>query len=192
MSIEPGRRPQCGVTLIEAIVFMIVVSVGVVGLVSVMGPMVKYSAEPMRQKQMAAIAESLLSEALHQPYTWCDPDDVAASTATAYTDCANSQDKGGAALTSATPSGTEGRGNTGPGTTLDNVADYGGFGMDNVTDAAGNNAMAGYRADIAVVRAGTALGLADDAAALAVTVTVSRDGQTHALTGYRFRYAPRY
>lgn len=191
MSIEPGRYGQRGVTLIEAIVFMIVVSVGVVGLVSVMGPMVKYSAEPMRQKQMAAIAESLLSEALHQPYTWCDPDDPAASTATAYAGCATSQDMGGAALTSATPAG-EARGNAGPGTTLDNVADYGGFGMDSVSDAAGNNAMTGYKADIAVVRAGTTLGLADNAAALAVTVTISRDGETYALTGYRFRYAPRY
>lgn len=191
MSIEAGRRPQRGVTLIEAIVFMIVVSVGVVGLVSVLGPMVKYSAEPMRQKQMAAIAESLLSEALHQPYTWCDPDDAAASMAMAYAGCTTSQDKGGAALTSATPS-TESRSNTAPETTLDNVADYGGFGMDNVTDAAGNNSMAGYRADIAVARAGTTFGLADNAAALAVTVTISRDGETYALTGYRFRYAPRY
>lgn len=191
MSIEPGRGRQRGVTLIEAIVFMIVVSVGVVGLVSVMGPMVMFSAEPMRQKQMTAIAESLLSEALHQPYTWCDPDDAAASTAQAYTACANSQDKGGAALTSATPAG-EGRSNSSPGTTLDNVADYGNFAMNDITDTAGNNAMAGYRAEIAIVRAGTALGLTDNAAALAVTVTVSRDGQTYALTGYRFRYAPRY
>lgn len=191
MSIESGRRPQRGVTLIEAIVFMIVISVGVVGLVSVMGPLVKYSAEPMHQKQMAAIAESLLSEALHQPFTWCDPDDAAAVTAQKYNDCAISQDKGGAPLTSPTPGG-EDRLNTAPTTTLDNVADYGGFGMDNVTDAAGNNAMAGYRADIAVTRTGTAFGLTDDSAALAVTVTVKNGTDTYSLTGYRFRYAPRY
>jgi MSHA pilin protein MshD len=35
------------------------------------------------------------------------------------------------------------------------------------------------------------LGLADNTAALSVTVTVSRNGQSFALTGYRFRYAPR-
>jgi len=51
--------------------------------------------------------------------------------------------------------------------------------------------MAGYAASVAVAPAGTALGLADDSAALSVTVTVTRGSETFSLTGYRFRYAPR-
>lgn len=184
MCIE-ARPRQRGVTLVELIVFIVVVSVGVVGLVSVISPMVRTSADPMVTKQLAAIAESLLNEALHQPYTWCDPDDAAAATAQAYGDCSNSQNHMGPMPAD------EVRGDAAPGAGFDNVADYSGFGADDVGDVAGNNAMAGYRADIAVVRAGTALGLADNTAALAITVTITRNGETFALTGYRFRYAPR-
>jgi MSHA pilin protein MshD len=194
MSTELSAIRQRGVTLIESIVFIVIVSVGVVGLVSVINPLVRFSADPMQQKQLMAIAESLLTEIMHQPYTWCDPDDPAAATATAYSGaggCAVSQDKGGAALTSATPNTEISRAGTGPGTNYDNVADYGNYSKADIDDAAGNNAMVGYTASVAVSRAGTALGLSDNSAALAVTVTVTRDGQSFSLTGYRFRYAPR-
>ena len=178
-------RRQKGVSLLELIVFIVVVSVGVVGLVSVISPMVRTSADPMVTKQLTAIAESLLNEALHQPYTWCDPDDAAASTAQSYANCGNPQSASGPV-----PAG-ESRGNSTPGAAFDNVADYGGFSMNNVGDAAGNNAMTVYLASIAVAQAGTAFGLADNSAALSVTVMVSRNNETFSLTGYRFRYAPR-
>lgn len=187
MSIDIGSRQQ-GVTLVELIVFIVIVSVGVVGLISVISPMVRTSADPMVTKQLATIAESLLNEAIHQPYTWCDPDDAAAATAQSYSDCANPQNTLGKV-----PAG-ETRGGTSPGTGLDNVADYGSVvGVNNVGDAAGNNAMTGYQADIVVAHAGKALlgAAADDTAALSVTVTVTRNGETFSLTGYRFRYAPR-
>jgi MSHA pilin protein MshD len=184
-------RHQRGLTLVELIVFIVVVSVGVVGLVSVLNPLVRASAEPMRQKQLAAIAESLLSEALHQPFTWCDPDDTAAATAKSYADCVNSQDRGGAALDTATPP-SETRTGTGPGTNFDNVADYGAINnVADIADAAGNYPMIGYTASISVARAGTALGVGSDDAALAVTVTVKHGTESFSLTGYRFRYAPR-
>lgn len=183
MCTEPGC--QRGVTLIELIVFMIIVSVGVVGLVSTMNPVIKHSADPMQVKQMTAIAESLLNEVLHQPFTWCDPDDAAASTALSAADCSNDQDKGGGALDAPTPAG-ETR------LSFDNVADYGGFAMDDISDAAGGSAMPGYRAEVAITRAGTSLGLTDNAAALLITVTIKHAGQADfSLTGYRFRYAPR-
>jgi len=185
MFIDTRHFRQRGVTLIELIVFIIIVSVGVVGLVSVIGPMVRSSADPMVTKQLATVAESLLNEALHQPYTWCDPDDATALTAQSYTGCANPQNALGAA-----PS-TEARGAVAPGAGYDNVADYGSFSANNVGDAAGNNAMTGYSAAVVVAHAGIALGLADNTAALSVTVTVTRNGETFSLTGYRFRYAPR-
>lgn len=187
MFIDPRHCGQRGVTLIELIIFIVIVSVGVVGLISVISPMVRFSADPMVTKQLSAIAESLLNEAIHQPYTWCDPDDAAAPTATSYAGCTNSQANPGPVPAA------EVRGDAAPGAGFDNVADYGGFGVDNVGDAAGSNAMAGYRADIVVAHAGKALlgAAADDTAALSVTVTVSRNGEAFSLTGYRFRYAPR-
>lgn len=176
---------QRGITLVEQIVFIVIVSVGVIGLVSVMNPAIRASADPMLTKQLVAMTESLLNEVMHQPFTWCDPDDPAASTAQSYGDCANPQNTFGP-----TPAG-ETRYAAGAGTAFDNVADYGGFSMANIDDPSGSNAMAGYTASVAVARAGTALGLADDTAALSVTVTVSRGAETFSLTGYRFRYAPR-
>lgn len=183
MSIRPTL--QRGITLIEQIIFIIIISVGVVGLVSVMNPMVRHSADPMLTKQLAVIADSLLNEVMHQPFSWCDPDDAAAMTALSYADCANPQN-----LTVAVPSG-ESRYGSNPGTAFDNVADYGGFGMNDINDAAGDNAMSGFRADVAVLQSGTALGLADNSAALTVTFTVSRGRESFSSTGYRFRYAPR-
>lgn len=183
--MSASQTRQRGITLIEQIVLIIVVSVGVIGLVSVMRPMIRNSADPMRTKQIVAIAESLLSEALHQPFTWCDPDDPAASTAQTYGDCAFPQNT----LTTV-PLGGESR-NGGAGATYDNVSDYGGFNMSNATDAAGGISMAGYSVLVNVNRVGIAMGLADDSAALSITVTVTYGTESFALTGYRFRYAPR-
>ncbi|UCV19882.1 type IV pilus modification PilV family protein [Ferribacterium limneticum] len=185
MSIRPAL--QRGITLIEQIVFIVIVSVGVMGLVSVMNPAIRASADPMLTKQLVAIAESLLNEVMHQPFTWCDPDDPAASTAQSYAACASPQNTN----TTASFSGGESRLGVGPDTPYDNVSDYGGQSWANISDPSGGNVMTGYTASVAVARAGTALGLADDTAALSVTVTVTRGTETFSLTGYRFRYAPR-
>lgn len=180
---------QRGVTLIELVVFIIIVSVGVVGLVSVTASLTRYSPDPMLRKQMIAIAESLLNEVLQQPFTWCDPDDVLAATATGTAGCtggaAASQDNNGGAL-GPMPAG-------GARAAFNNVADYGGFSQENFNFLNGGaNAMTGYTASVAVARVGAAFGIAGDAA-LKVTVTVTHDGQDpFSLDGYRFRYAPNH
>lgn len=190
-----SRTPgQSGITLIEQIVFILIVSVGVVGLISVMNPMIRQSADPMVTKQFVAIAESLLNEVLHQPFTWCDPDDANASTAQAYGGCAsNAQNAMGP-----TPAGETRNG--GVGAVFDNVRDYAGFAMDNVSDPTGVSVINGYRAEVAMAEAGGTFGLAADAVLL-ITVTVCRTTtpssacagrESFALTGYRFRYAPRF
>lgn len=184
MCIERVDRWQRGVSLVELIVFIVIVGVGVAGLVATMNPLIRYSADPMLSKQSLAIAESLLDEILHQPFTWCDPDETSASTALSYGDCANPQNTG-------TFTAGESRYGVSAGTNFDNVDDYGGFSQANIDDASGNNAIAGYTASVAIARVGTALGLADNSAALSVTVTVTRGTDSFSLTGYRFRYAPR-
>lgn len=186
---------QRGVTLIETIVFIVMISVGVVGLVSVMNPMIRASADPMVTKQMVAIAESLLNEVMHQPDTWCDPEDANAATAQAYAGCASNPQN----ALGATPNTETRDGSGGSGEFFDNVRDYAGFAMDNVADPSGGSVIAGYRAEVAIVEAGAGFGIAADAA-LAITVTACRTGapapcagrESIALTGYRFRYAPRY
>jgi len=195
MCIEHWR--QRGITLIEQIVFIVIVSVGVVGLVSVMNASIRNSADPMLTKQLMAIAESVMSEVIHQPFTWCDPDDAHAATATSNTISTTdiNQCHDTAQTTFGPTPATETRNGT-AGNVFDNVADYGGWDSTNeganLTDAAGNNPMTGFSAVVAVANAGTSLGLADNSAALSITVTVTYGAETYSLTGYRFRYAPRY
>lgn len=186
MSIEAPLSRQGGITLIEQIVFIIVVSVGVIGVLSTLGPSLRYSADPQLRKQQMAIAESLLSEILHQPFTYCDPDDAAAISATSTADCTNSQDN----VTGPSPSGESRFG--GPGTQFDNVADYSGYTQAGVTGLS-STAIAGYTATVTISRAGGTFGLSPTGAALQVDVTVSgNNADPLTLTGYRFRYAPRY
>ena len=196
MCIERGE-PACqrGVTLIELIVFIVIVSVGVIGVLSTFGPSLRGSVEPMRQKQLTAVAESLLNEILHQPFTYCDPDDPKAGAATSAADCTvgagASQD-----VLGPMPAG-ESRYANAPGAQYDNVGDYAGAASTNgrlhnpIDDVTGANPLAGYTASVAIAQAGGTFGV-PAADALAVTVTVTRDGDSFSLTGYRFRYAPRY
>ncbi len=73
---------QKGISLIELIMFIVIVSVGIAGILSVMNVTTQASADPLIRKQALAIAESLLEEITLQPFTYCDPDDPAAATAT--------------------------------------------------------------------------------------------------------------
>jgi MSHA pilin protein MshD len=59
---------QRGFTMIELIIFIVVVSVGIAGILSVMNTTVKSSADPMLRKQSIAIAESMLEEVLLKDY----------------------------------------------------------------------------------------------------------------------------
>ena len=59
---------QRGFTLIELIIFIVVVGVGLTGILSVMNTVVKSSADPLVRKQTIAIAESLMEEILLREY----------------------------------------------------------------------------------------------------------------------------
>lgn len=183
------HQRQLGVTLIELIVFMVIVGVGVIGLLSVTNSTIMHSADPMLRKQALAIAESLLLEIEQRPFTWCDPSDANALTATSAAGCATTPEVFG-------PEAGESRySNSNP---FDNVNDYAGFAMPDAScagicalgDAAPIAALAGYAATVSVVPAGADLGLADPSAALKITVTVSGQNESIALVGYRTRYAP--
>lgn len=62
------RLRHHGFTLIELIIFIVVISAGLAGILSVMNTVVRSSADPMVRKQTIAIAESLLEEILLKEY----------------------------------------------------------------------------------------------------------------------------
>ena len=70
--------PPRGFSLIELIFFIVVVSVGLVGILKVMDVSVGSSADPLVRKQAAALAESVLQEVLQKAYT--DPDVTSGET----------------------------------------------------------------------------------------------------------------
>ena len=63
-----NKRYIQGFTLIELVIFIVVVSVGLVGIMSVINTVVASSADPLVRKQSIAIAESMLSEILLKDY----------------------------------------------------------------------------------------------------------------------------
>jgi MSHA pilin protein MshD len=63
---------QRGFTLIELIIFIVIVSAGLAGILSVMNTVVKSSADPLVRKQAIAIAESVMEEIMLKAFA--DPD----------------------------------------------------------------------------------------------------------------------
>lgn len=187
-----SRRAQAGLTLIELIVFIVIIGIGLAGILNTLNFTLTNSANPMIMKQQIAIAESLLEEISSKPFTYCDPDDANIATATSATvgagNCAsNAQGLG------ASPN-TETRYLVG--NPYDNVGDYHGFsmsGIKNPGDATAITGLANYSASVSISQVGatapTNVGVAGDV--LKIDVTVSAPGQTDlVLTGYRYRYAP--
>ena len=62
------RSRQSGVTLIELIVFIVIVSVALVGVLSVLNLTVSRSADPVVSKQTLAVAEAMMEEVLSKDF----------------------------------------------------------------------------------------------------------------------------
>lgn len=196
---QPNR--QRGVSLVELVIFIVVVAIAVIGVLGAMGLTARSSADPMVHKQALAAAEALLEEVMLQPFTFCDPDDVNAATATSAAGCTGGA--GGANDESRLPLGPEAgetRSVVGTATPFDNVSDYNGFDSNlegGIRDLSGAPiaALAAYRAQITVTQ--QALGGAPytipNTDALLVEVRVDGPAGTNVfvvLHGYRTRYAP--
>lgn len=186
------RRRSRGVTLVELIVFIVIVSVAVAGVLTALDVANRSSTDPMIQKQALAIAEALLEEVQLQPFTYCDPDDPNAAIALSAADCTGGP--GGANDESRLPLGPEaGETRTSATTPYDNVSDYNGFGMAGISgiDGAAIAGLENYAASITVTN--QALGAIAAADALLIRVTVNGPPGTNTtvvLDGYRVRYAP--
>jgi Tfp pilus assembly protein PilV len=81
--LETGNSKlrERGVSLVELVVFIVIVSAAVAGIIGVMSITTQSSADPVVRKQALAIAEAVLEEVQLQPFTYCDPDDPGAATA---------------------------------------------------------------------------------------------------------------
>src|SRR5438132_1116996 len=123
-------RAEHGISLVELIVFIVIVSVAVAGVLGALSMATRASADPLIQKQALAIAEALLEEVQLQPFTYCDPDDpqaaTALSTAVGATGCTVAASVENCCAPEATaPYGPETR--TSATTPFDNVNDYNGY-----------------------------------------------------------------
>jgi MSHA pilin protein MshD len=75
-------RQQQGLTLIELVMFIVIVGVAAAGILQVLNMANKNSADPIRRKQAMLIAEAYMEEVQLASFTACDPADANASTAT--------------------------------------------------------------------------------------------------------------
>ena len=199
IAVLPVRRTaQRGVTLIELVIFIVVVSIAVVGLLQIFARTTASSADPQLRKQALAIAEAMLDEIEGARFTFCDPladpaADMASNAApfnstTNPTGCTTPQNVSATVPASGRP--------------YYNVSDYvRSFNVPVVyaADAAGNSFPAGYAVSVAI-NPDAGLGpanamLPSDATpinmnVLRITVTVTyATNQQLVLAGYRTRYA---
>jgi MSHA pilin protein MshD len=153
------RLLQAGFSLIEAVLFMVVVSVALTVLLKAFDQAAVASADPVLRRQSLAIAQSLLEEI-------------------SFKDFANPS-----------PGGYAGPYNAATRSQFDDVMDYNGFAMNGISDLSGTAVagLSGYTASISVAAA--AFGNVPASAGWRITVTVTDPaGRQFALDGYRANY----
>lgn len=82
-----ASRRQRGMTLIELVMFVVIVAVGVAGILSVLNITVLRSADPLVQKQAQALAEGLLEEIQTGYFAYCDGADEKLRYAKSAAEC---------------------------------------------------------------------------------------------------------
>lgn len=182
-------RRERGMTLLELVMFIVVIGIAAAGVVGVIGYATRASTDPMIHKQALAIAEAVLEEVQLMPFTYCDPDDAQAATAQSATVGPSG------CSTTVEAIGPEGETRLSATTPFDNVNDYNGFTMaGGIVDIAGNAIpipeLAAYTAAVTVATQGLGGIGASDALLVTVTVTHPSLNPSIVLDGYRVRYAP--
>lgn len=174
-----------GLTLVELLIFIVILGVAATAMLAVFGSLTRNSASLLPDKQAQAIAAGILEEVLAQPFSFCDPDDANAATATSPAGCASPTLR----ENNLAPEAGEARGGASP---FDNVNDYNGFGPAAVSfpDGSAVAGLPGYSVQVAVASAGAIAGV-PAGETLRVTVTVTPpNGAPVRLDGVRIRYAP--
>ncbi len=178
-----SRLRARGLSLIEVVVFIVVLSIGIAGIVMLFNQLTVASVDPLVRKQALAVAASVMEEVQLKGFTHCDPDDPNVHIPSAV--CTTPEAIG--------PEAGEGR-YADP--RFDNVNDYHGFEMfgANIRDVTGTviAELGDYEVRVSVANAGADFpDVADATDALRITVAVTGPaGVSVSLQGYRLRYAP--
>lgn len=195
------KIPACtqrGFTLIELVIFILVISLAVVGLLGVISRTTSSSADPQLRKQALVLAESMLEEVQLARFTYCDALDPVAETATNALPFNATGNPGGCNTPQnvGTPAST-----VRPYYNVTDYVDAFGTAKTYTDDAAGASFPKQYAVTVAITPeaalgpAGAQVAPADatpnNMNALRITVMVTyAGGQPVTLVGYRTRYAP--
>lgn len=199
MSIKPtprrSPRRQRGVSLVELVLFIVIVGVAMGALLNTMNLTTRYSSDPLVEKQALMLAESFMEEVQTARFTFCDPSDDNVDTATAATigptGCATKVEGVGREAGETRPFDNVNDYVTAYGVDTQAFADAGGI----LYDAANRPLdLTGYQVRLRIAQSGL-LGPAGQqplaAAVLRITITVTHAGiDPIVLDGYRVRYAP--
>jgi len=182
-----SRRRMHGLSLIEVVVFIVVLSIGIAGITMLYNQLTVASVDPLVRKQAIAIAASLLEEIQLKGFTTCDPDDDNFHTHPSPA-CTTLEALGPEPLPVPEGRYADPR--------FDNVNDYDGFAMSgaNIRDVTNTviTELEAYAVTVSVANAGGDFpDVADVTDALRITVAVTGPaGVSVSLQGYRLRYAP--
>lgn len=163
----PGKT-QGGFTLIEMVVFLVVISIGLAALLTVYNYSVTRSVDPVVRVKLLELAQSQLDEVMARKF--------AEETPTGGVPACGSAEPGAAASCSFGLDSGESLANP---STLDDVDDFNNY----------SATVNGYTTAVAVVSAGTELGLTVNNDAKRITVTATAPGgEAITLSGYRTNF----
>lgn len=153
-------KAQQGVTLVEMIVFIVVIGVALVAIANVYNQSIAGSVDPMVRVRGLELAQAKLDEVLARKYD--------ANTPTGGVPACGSAEPGAVACAGIVPDAA-----------MDDVGDFHGQ---------VDNAVAGYPVSTQVTLAGTELGLADDQARKIAVSVLLPTGETLTLSSYRVNF----
>jgi MSHA pilin protein MshD len=160
-----------GTTLVEVIIFILIVSIAVIAVVSALSVAVRASSDPLIQRQTLAVAESLIQEIDNQPYHQKDPYNPTGP------DDAIGPEAGETRAGSPLP--------------FDNPNDYSGYSETGIVAPDGTSVAGLGTYSASVIATQQAMGNVPASDGLLVVVTATGpDGQAITLTTFRARYQP--
>ncbi len=190
MSISLSSTRHRGASLVELVIFIVVVSIAVIGLLGPMKLIGGSSADPLRRKQALMIAEGLMEEVMLARFTHCDAADANVRDAADSTGCATTPEVIGPEAGNARP--------------FDNINDY--VTQLDTPQAAFDSGGVLADVNLSPINAPTAtdpftgtlmlsnatLNAVGGGAALKITVAITdtRTGTVTKLEAFRLRYAP--
>jgi len=166
-----GAGEQSGTSLIEVIMFILIVSIAVTGVLQALNVAVRASSDPLIQRQTLAVAESLIQEIDNQPYHQKDPYNPNGP------DDAIGPEPGETRIGSPLP--------------FDNPNDYSGYSETGIVAPDGTSVSGLGTYSASVVATQQSMGNVPSSDGLMVVVTATGpDGQSINLTTFRARYQP--